>query len=57
MAVAIDETYKTVIVQGIRNTVMTMLNITALLGANLGVFNLLPLPALDGGRLLFLMIC
>lgn len=30
--------------------------IAALLGANLGVMNLLPLPALDGGRILFTMV-
>ena len=33
-----------------------VLNLTALLSINLGVFNLLPLPALDGGRLLFMII-
>ncbi len=33
-----------------------VLNLTALLTINLGVFNLLPLPALDGGRLLFMII-
>ena len=33
-----------------------MLNIAILLSANLGVVNLLPLPALDGGRLVFLVI-
>ncbi len=33
-----------------------MLNISILLTANLGVMNLLPLPALDGGRLVFLII-
>ena len=33
-----------------------MLNIGILLSANLGVMNLLPLPALDGGRLVFLVI-
>lgn len=33
-----------------------ILNLTALLTINLGVFNLLPLPALDGGRLLFMII-
>ena len=31
-----------------------MLNIAILLSANLGVMNLLPIPALDGGRLVFL---
>lgn len=33
-----------------------MLNMAVLLSANLGVMNLLPLPALDGGRLVFLLI-
>lgn len=36
--------------------IMYMLNISILLSANLGVMNLLPLPALDGGRLVFLFI-
>lgn len=37
--------------------VMLMLvNLTILLSANLGVVNLLPIPALDGGRLVFLII-
>ena len=35
---------------------MNMLYMAALLSANLGVMNLLPLPALDGGRLVFLII-
>ena len=33
-----------------------MLNISILLTANLGVMNLLPIPALDGGRLIFLIL-
>ena len=33
-----------------------MLNWGTMLSANLGVMNLLPLPALDGGRLVFLII-
>ena len=33
-----------------------MLSMTILLSANLGVMNLLPIPALDGGRLLFLIV-
>ena len=33
-----------------------LLNFTALLSVNLAVLNLLPIPALDGGRLLFLLI-
>lgn len=35
---------------------MRILDLAALLTINLGVFNLLPLPALDGGRLLFVLI-
>jgi len=37
-------------------TVMTMINFCAIFSANLGAFNLLPLPALDGGRLVFLFV-
>ena len=36
--------------------IMNMLNMAILLSANLGVMNLLPLPALDGGRLVFFII-
>lgn len=36
--------------------IINMLNIAMLLSVNLGVLNLLPLPALDGGRLVFLLI-
>ncbi len=35
---------------------LNMLQITILLSADLGVMNLLPFPALDGGRLIFLLI-
>ena len=33
-----------------------VLNLIALLTINLGVFNLLPFPALDGGRLFFMIV-
>lgn len=36
--------------------VMNLIRIIALITINLGVMNLLPLPALDGGRLFFLLI-
>ncbi len=39
-----------------KNIVLTLINFCILLSANLGVMNLLPIPALDGGRLLFLII-
>ena len=35
---------------------LNMVNIAMLLSVNLGVVNLLPLPALDGGRLVFLLV-
>lgn len=35
---------------------LNMLNFAVLLSANLGVLNLLPLPALDGGRIIFLLV-
>ncbi|MBR2303805.1 MAG: site-2 protease family protein [Ruminococcus sp.] len=34
----------------------TMLTLAAFISINIGIFNLLPLPALDGGRLIFLII-
>lgn len=35
---------------------LSLLNLVALITINLGVFNLLPIPALDGGRLVFLIV-
>ena len=35
---------------------MNMVNLAMLLSVSLGVMNLLPLPALDGGRLIFLLL-
>lgn len=37
------------------NIALNMLNFCILLSANLGVMNLLPIPALDGGRAVFLL--
>ena len=34
----------------------SVLNLIALLSANVGIMNLLPIPAFDGGRILFLLI-
>ncbi len=36
--------------------VQPVLNLIVLLAMNLGIFNLIPIPALDGGRLVFLII-
>lgn len=42
--------------EGIPPVVLNILYMMVLLSANLGVMNLLPIPALDGGRLVFLLI-
>jgi regulator of sigma E protease len=42
--------------EGIRVTILSLISFSILISANLGVMNLLPLPALDGGRLVFLLI-
>lgn len=34
----------------------TMLSLASFISINIGIFNLLPLPALDGGRLVFLIV-
>ncbi len=52
----VDDTYEQSKSYGAVVVLMQMLNIGILLSANLGVMNLLPLPALDGGRLVFLII-
>lgn len=53
---AIGTTYEESKSQGALMLWMNMLNMAVLLSANLGVMNLLPLPALDGGRLVFLVL-
>lgn len=52
----VDDTYEESKSYGVVVVIMQMLNIGVLLSANLGVMNLLPLPALDGGRLVFLIV-
>ena len=53
---AIDTVYEGSKEDGTKYVFINMLNFTILLSANLGVMNLLPIPGLDGGRLLFLII-
>ena len=52
----IDETYQESAADGTLYIVLNMMNVGIMLSANLGVMNLLPIPALDGGRLVFLVI-
>ncbi len=42
--------------EGYHIMIMNLIRFSILISANLGVMNLLPLPALDGGRLVFLLI-
>ena len=52
----VGETYDEVKVYGLPAVVITMLDFVLILSINLGVMNLLPLPALDGGRIVFLLL-
>ena len=45
-----------VIVEAAQNSVYSLMSIVIVISINLGVFNLIPFPALDGGRLAFLLI-
>ena len=53
---AIGDTYEQSKSGGMLVVVINLLNMAVLLSANLGVMNLLPIPALDGGRLLLLLV-
>jgi len=55
MVSMIDDAYDQSIDYGIMSTILTMVSLVIILSANLGVMNLLPIPALDGGRMLFLI--
>ena len=52
----VDDTYEETAPYGPAAVILTFLSLATLLTVNLGVINLLPLPALDGGRLLFLLL-
>ena len=52
----IGDTYDESKSEGTLSVVLTLINYSIMLTANLGIMNLLPLPALDGGRLVFLII-
>lgn len=39
-----------------RDVLVNMLNLTMLISVSLGIMNILPFPALDGGRLVFLIV-
>lgn len=53
---AIGDTYEANRSDGWYYVALSMMMMSVLLSVNLGVMNLLPVPALDGGRLVFLLI-
>jgi regulator of sigma E protease len=56
MATIVGETFEMARPYGISVVLLSMLNIAMILSVNLGIMNLLPLPALDGGRLIFILL-
>ena len=52
----VGKTYDAAKDYGWQSVLLSMLNITLMLSVNLGILNLLPVPALDGGRLGFLLL-
>lgn len=50
----IGDTYEQAQKVNMMSVVLSLANFSSLLSANLGIMNLLPIPALDGGRLVFL---
>ena len=56
MTQQIGETYEAVKPYGFSSVLFTMMEFATLISVNLGVLNLLPIPALDGGRLFFMLI-
>ncbi len=51
----VGEEYESAKEMGTMAIVVSMLNIALLLSANIGIVNLFPIPAFDGGKLLFLI--
>lgn len=56
IAQIVGETYEEAKPYGISSVIFSMMRIAILLSVNLGILNLLPIPALDGGRLVFLLV-
>lgn len=56
IATVIDDTIEETSQYGVFTVILNLVNITVLLSVNLGVLNVLPFPALDGGRLVLLLV-
>lgn len=56
LTTVIGDVYQQTISKSVIEMVFRMMTILGLLSANIGVMNLFPIPALDGGRFIFLVI-
>ena len=56
IATIVTDVYQETIDYGLINMMIPMIFLTALISVALGIMNLLPIPALDGSRLVFLFI-
>ena len=56
MVATIDSTVETASQYGLWTMVMSLFDLIILISASLGAMNLLPVPALDGGQLFFILI-
>ena len=52
----VSDVYDSAAAYGFRVVLLSLMDLAILISANLGVMNLLPFPALDGGKLIFLII-
>lgn len=52
----VSEVYDSAAEFGIKAIILSLMDLAILISANLGVMNLLPFPALDGGKLIFLLV-
>lgn len=52
----VGDSYEAGMTYGVKEAVQNVIYIGAVLSANLGVLNLFPIPALDGGRILLLLV-
>ncbi len=56
MVAVMDESVTEAADYGLKSSVITLLDLMILISGSLGFMNLMPLPALDGGRLIFITI-
>lgn len=56
MVSVVGDAYEMASAYGVLSVIGTLMNLTILISANLGVLNLFPIPGLDGSQLVFLLI-